>query len=626
MKYTRRMRMVMFIAMVLAGLAFAGSVQKTVQAAPNGASLTGMVKSASGEKMGGVTVSAKAEGQTITTTVFTDELGDYYFPPMEPGKYRVWAQADTYETGRSEVELGSAKHQDFTLKPMKDFVQQLTGDQLLASLPEDTTDDRRMKQVFRNNCTGCHQPNYILQNRFDEEGWTAMLNLMERVNVNGIYSGPDKAPGMIIDYQKKELAAYLARMRGAGPSAMKLKVRPRPTGDAARVVITEYDVPTGRNGGHPSNDGSDWSLGTPSSLNGNNGVHDAQVDFNGNIWFTNSAASVDRSYGKIDTKTGKVTSFALPGRNGLAASSHGMTRDPQGNLWFNASGSADAEGAPGRLARLDPITEHVDLYTPPKGMSGVGGTLDIDGKGYVWATTNVGAIRFNPNSHEFTEFKSLTYKNADGVGNTYGLAADREGNGWWEEMSIDIVGKSDIETGKSLEVKLPPVAAQMDLVTPDERKLYAVSGSDWNSAVPWAEGPRRMGADKNGDVVWVCDWWGGNLARIDIHTLKTTIIPLPRQNSLQPYHAAVDKDHNVWINLMNADEVIKYDPKTSQWTEYSLPTLGTENRFVSLLERDGKMQVIVPYIRTSKVARMTFRTKEDIQALAKQIQQQARVQ
>ena len=626
MKYTRRMQTVMFSAMVLAGLAFAGSVQKTVQAAPNSASLTGMVKSASGEKMGGVTVSAKEEGQTITTTVFTDEQGDYYFPPMEPGKYRVWAQADTYETARSEVELGNVKHQDFTLKPMKDFVQQLTGDQLLASLPEDTTDDRRMKQVFRNNCTGCHQPNYILQNRFDEEGWTAMLNLMERVNVNGIYIGADKAPEMIIDYQKKELAAYLARMRGPGSSAMKLKLRPRPTGDAARVVITEYDVPTRSPSGQPTNDGSDWSLGTPSSLNGNSGVHDAQVDFNGNIWFTNSSASTDRTYGKIDTKTGKITSFALPGRNGLAASTHGMTRDQQGILWFNASGSADAEGAPGRLARLDPNTEHVELFTPPKGMSGVGGTLDIDGKGYVWATTNVGAIRFDPNTHEFKEFKSLTYKNADGVGNTYGLAADREGNGWWLEMSIDIVGKSDIETGKSLEIKLPPVAAQMDIVTPEERKLYAASGSDWNSAVPWAEGPRRMGADKNGDVVWVCNWWGGNLARIDIHTLKTTIIPLPRQNALQPYHAAVDKDHNVWINLMNADEVIKYDPKTSQWTEYSLPTLGTENRFVSLLERDGKMQVIVPYIRTSKVARMTFRTKEDIQALAKQSQQQARAQ
>src|ERR1035437_2456769 len=231
MKYTQRMRAVMFGAMVLAGLAFAGSVQKTVQAAPNSASLTGKVKLASGEKMGGVTVSAKAEGQAITTTVFTDEQGDYYFPPMEPGKYRVWAQAVTYETGRSEVELGGARHQDFTLKPMKDFFQQLTGDQVLASLPEDTPDDRRIKQVFRNNCTGCHQPNYVLQNRFDEEGWTAILNLMERVSVDGIYAGPDQAPGMIIEYHKKELAAYLARMRGPGPSAMKLKLRPRPTGD-----------------------------------------------------------------------------------------------------------------------------------------------------------------------------------------------------------------------------------------------------------------------------------------------------------------------------------------------------------------------------------------------------------
>ena len=37
--------------------------------------LSGAVKSASGEAMGGVTVSAKAG--TITTTVFSDEAGNY---------------------------------------------------------------------------------------------------------------------------------------------------------------------------------------------------------------------------------------------------------------------------------------------------------------------------------------------------------------------------------------------------------------------------------------------------------------------------------------------------------------------------------------------------------------------
>jgi hypothetical protein len=44
-------------------------------------------------------------------------------------------------------------------------------------------------------------------------------------------------------------------------------------------------------------------------------------------------------------------------------------------------------------------------------------------------------------------------------------------------MSIDIIGKSDVEAGKSREIKLPPVAPQMDLVTAEERKLYAANGS-----------------------------------------------------------------------------------------------------------------------------------------------------
>jgi len=67
------------------GLAFCS---KALPAAPNGALLTGTVKSASGEKMGGVTVSAKMEGQTITTSVFTDEEGNYYFPRWTPGSTR----------------------------------------------------------------------------------------------------------------------------------------------------------------------------------------------------------------------------------------------------------------------------------------------------------------------------------------------------------------------------------------------------------------------------------------------------------------------------------------------------------------------------------------------------------
>ena len=71
--------------------------------------LSGSVVSAAGEKLGGVTVSAKPTDGTITTTVFTDEAGDYFFPPLPAGNYRVWAQAVTFRTAKAELALPPAK-------------------------------------------------------------------------------------------------------------------------------------------------------------------------------------------------------------------------------------------------------------------------------------------------------------------------------------------------------------------------------------------------------------------------------------------------------------------------------------------------------------------------------------
>src|SRR5215208_5465089 len=143
--------------------------------------LSGTIATTAGEKMGGVTVSAKADGSTITTTVFTDEAGAYYFPPMVAGKYRVWAQTLSFETANGEVDLSAGRKQNFTLNPMKAFerqVRQLPGDLVFAALPEETLQDAKMKTLVRNNCTGCHTLSYILQHRFDEEGWYKVLDLM----------------------------------------------------------------------------------------------------------------------------------------------------------------------------------------------------------------------------------------------------------------------------------------------------------------------------------------------------------------------------------------------------------------------------------------------------------------
>jgi virginiamycin B lyase len=562
-------------------------------------------------------VSAKPEGATITTTIFTDADGRYFFPPMPAGKYRVWAQAVSFETAKGEVDLAASKAQDFTLKPMKDFFRQLPGDLVLAGLPEDNDNDKKMKRIVRTVCTGCHTPSYILQHRFDEAGWNAILELMKHVNVYGIYQGPDHKATGVIDYNQKDLAAYLAKARGPGESAMKVTLRPRPSGEAARVVFREYDVPIDPDAGltpeQIGNDGSDWSLGTPSTLIPGYGVHDAWLDLDGNIWFTCNVPNRYVTVARIDPKTGAVKPLKVNGQNGLAAPTHGLTRDPKGILWFNINPGK------GGLGRLDPKTEKVQVYIPPQGMSPTGGatTVDFDGKGFIWSSSPFGALRFDPETEKFSEFKSVTYKTDNGTGVTYGLAADRDGNGWWAEMTLDIIGKGDPVSGKASEIRLPPVKAEVDRASAADKAFYAsYAPPDFNSPFPWSQGPRRMGTDKNADVLWVGNSWGGSLARIDTKTHEMSFVPLP--GAQQPYHAVVDAGHNVWTNAWMTDQVLRYDPAAKSWTAFDLPTRGSEARYVSLLERDGKMQVVLPYFRARKVAVMSFRSEADLAALKAQ--------
>jgi streptogramin lyase len=605
-----------FASAALAAAALSATALIPMSARAADAVLSGSIASAAGEKLNGVTVSAKAEGSTITTTVFTDEAGDYYFPPMPTGKYRVWAQALTFATAKDEVDLAGAKRDDFKLAPLQDFERQLPGDLVIASLPDATPEDARLKSLVHNNCTGCHTPSYPLQHKFDAAGWTAIIDLMKHVNVSGVYLGPTKTNG-VLDFNEKELAAYLARARGPGQTSMSYKLRPRPTGEAARVVFKEYDVPAESDSGYPSkyliNDGSDWSRGTPSRSSSL--VHDSWADLDGNLWFTSNVPNHEISIGRIDTQSGAVKMFKVNGQNGMAANTHGMTRDPNGIIWFNVNPGK------GSLGRLDPKTQQIQVFQPPNGVAPTGGatTVDWDGKGNIWSSSPEGALRFDPKTETFTEYKSATFNTPNGNGTTYGAAGDRLGNGWWAEMIIDTIGHADAQTGKVSEVKLPRVLIDKDQISDQQRAFYEkYTSADFNQPVPWDEGPRRMGSDKNGDVLWVGDSWGGNLAKIDINTMETSFVPLPGPGAMQPYHVAVDSKHNAWLNIWTSDVIMRYDPASGQWTTFDLPTRGTEARYISLLERDGKLEVVLPYSRTSKVATMTFRSEADIQAVKAQ--------
>ena len=209
-----------------------------------------------------------------------------------------------------------------------------------------------------------------------------------------------------------------------------------------------------------------------------------------------------------------------------------------------------------------------------------------------------------------------------GTNTTYGAAGDRDGNGWWTEMIIDTINKGDSASGKSIELKLPRVQLDEEQIMEPDRVFYeSFNEPDFNAPVPWNQGPRRMGADKKGDILWVGNSWGRSLAKIDIHTMQTSFVPLPGPGIMQPYHIAVDKDHNAWLNIWTSDVILKYDPNADKWTTFDLPTRGTEARYISLLEKDGKTEVVVPYSRASKIAVMTFRSEADVAALKARVEQ-----
>ena len=123
-------------------------------------------------------------------------------------------------------------------------------------------------------------------------------------------------------------------------------------------------------------------------------------------------------------------------------------------------------------------------------------------------------------------------------------------------------------------------------------------------------------------LMWIADWWRDNIAKIDIRTHKVTYYPVPGSSPFQLYGAydtVVDKNGIVWVDLQNADSVAKFDPKTEQWTLYPLSTRGTEIRFIDVDNNKERVEIWVPYWRTNRVARLQFRRKDELQALAQRL-------
>jgi streptogramin lyase len=559
--------------------------------------LTGTVRSATGAPIEGVVVSAQVEGQPITTSVYTGKDGRYFFPALNGGHYMLWAQAVGLERAEAPADLGSGTSRvDFRMKETTDLIPQLSGYQVIAGLPEDTVAHRRGKLIFQKSCLYCHEASTALRERFDQHGWETIISVM----LNG-FSPSNTKP---LTPLQKELAAYLTEMRGPGVSPMKVKAV-RPHGEATLPVVYEYDVEY-ESGGFTAHNGSDWRFGAASTAGGGGGMHDAQLDLDGNIWFTSTRRSPKRTIGRMDTKTGKITDFAVQLDDGRNALSHGIYLASDGHLYFNAS--PEIAYLDGDLGIVDPRAPKVEAVRPPAGMTRVSGWLGGDGKGDIWTASGTmkagAALRFDPQTRTFTQFLSPT------AGLTYGIAGDREGGGWWMGVNEDVIVHGDGQTGKVTEIKLEkrPPAEYLKPGDLEEGENIPQPG------LGGKQSPRRPYADLNGTALWVTNFYGNTIMRIDTRTgaLKYHAVPYPAMN---PYEAVVDSKHRVWVTFQNSDELGRFDPDTESWTIFSYPTKGMAQRQNHMLERDGVLQFVSASGPAHRVGRMVMRSERDVQTL-----------
>ncbi|MGA2057894.1 MAG: carboxypeptidase regulatory-like domain-containing protein [Bradyrhizobium sp.] len=490
-----------------------------------GTALTGTV-TAGPEALEGVLVSARKSGSTITVTVVSGKDGRYSFPAakLEPGAYALRIRAVGYDLdGPTQVSVAADKTTtaDLTLRAAQDIASQLTNAEWLASMPGT---DAQKGQLL--NCVGCHTLSRPLNSKYTAaEFLTMILPRMQGYVNQSMPSHPQLRRAERLGEERGDqrvqvyrgVADYLASINlSSHPTwGFEFKTLPRPTGDATRVIYTEYDLP--RETIEP---------------------HDVILDKQGMVWFSSFG---EQNLGKLDPRTGKLTEFAIPEHKpGFPTGLLGLRSDPEGNLWFGNMYQAT-------IARFDPKTETFKFW-PLESEENIDAaqinmaspqSSGVDGK--VWAQNNgfAGIHRLDVATGKIETFEP--FKGMSGPHNIYDVIPDSRNNVYFTDFRQRHIGRLDAKTGQIDLFEIP---------TP-------------NSA------PRRGSMDSQ-DRLWFGEYRGDRIGMFDTKKEEFREWQVPPKWS-SPYDVVVDKNGDAWTGSMLSDQVTRLNPATGAMVNYLLP-------------------------------------------------------
>jgi virginiamycin B lyase len=487
--------------------------------------LTGKVTTEQGA-LEGVLVSAKKNGSTATITVVSDKDGRYSFPAakLEPGQYSLRIRAIGYDLDNANpvsVAADKTTTADLALRKTEDLASQLSNAEWLASLPGT---DQQKGQLL--NCVGCHTLERAMRSKIGaDELMTVVLPRMQGYVNQSIPAHPQlrKAERLAEERGDQRVQVYRANadflasinLNSRSQWNYDLKTLPRPSGQATRVIYTEYDLPR--------------ETISP---------HDVIVDAEGMVWYSSFG---EQNLGRLDPKTGKVTEFPIPEHKpGFPTGLLGLRSDRDGNLWFGNMYQAT-------IAKFDRKSETFKFW-PLQGEQNIDAaqinmvspqSSHIDGK--VWAQNNgfAGVHRLDIASGKIETWQP--FKEAKEPHNIYDVIPDSQNNVYFTDFRQRHIGRIDAKTG---EVKL------FTIPTP-------------------ASAPRRGMMDAQ-DRLWFGEFRGDRIAMFDTKTEQFKEWQVsPRWSS--PYDVVIDKNEEAWTGSMLSDQITRLNTKTGETVHYLLP-------------------------------------------------------
>ena len=508
-------------------LTFVVAANADLSWADGAAALTGLVTSAQEGPMEGVLVTAKKAGSTVATTVVTDKDGRYSFPAarLEPGNYTIKIRAVGYDLdgkGAADIAADKTANVDLKLKTTRSLASQLTNAEWIQSMPGTP----KQKDALL-GCVTCHTADRIVRSTHNAEEFMKVQARMGTYANQSVPTRPQKRLAERLLEERgdsrlkaqQERAEFLASINLSESETWTyaLKPMPRPTGDATKVIITEYDLP--RDSIEP---------------------HDVIVGKDGNAYYTNFG---EQNLGQLNPKTGKVTEIQLPElKKGWPQGSLGIRPDHEGNLWFGMMYQ-------GAIGKLDLATLKVQTYSLPpemnKAMAQVNmvrpKSASVDGK--VWTQNNGFAAvhRLDLKTGAIETIAPFQGSKAGENHNIYDIIPDANNNLYFTDFAQQHIGRVDAKTGQTTLFELPTKASA----------------------------PRRGMIDDQGRI-WFGMYRANKIGMFDTKSEKFKEWEMPTAWSA-PYDVTIDKTGHVWTGSMLNDRVSRLDPSTGKFVEYLLP-------------------------------------------------------